>query len=175
MGSSISPALNNVKNSIANAFSNLGSKITSPLSNAWQNVKNFVSNIRNAFSNIRISLPHIKMPRFSVSWVRHGIGKLSVSLPRISVTWHKKAYKDAVLFNKPTVLQTPTGAKGFGDGNGSEVVLGLKRLKELVGASGDMNTVINIYAPEGMNVNALADKIQDRLNALQKQKEMSYT
>lgn len=50
--------------------------------------------------------------------------------------------------------------------------MGLNRLQELVGMAGD--TVFNIYASPGMDVNELADAVQNRLVALQKQREAAY-
>ena len=40
-----------------------------------------------------------------------------------------------MVFTSPTVLPTQSGFKGFGDGNGAEVVMGLSRLRELVGGN----------------------------------------
>ena len=78
-----------------------------------------------------------------------------------------------MMFTSPTVLQTPQGPKGFGDGNGAEIVLGLNKLRELVGGAGD-NITINVYASDNMNVNQLADQIQQRLVQLSRQKEAAY-
>ena len=91
-----------------------------------------------------------------------------------SISWYKKAYDNPMMFTAPTVLQTPQGPKGFGDGNGAEIVLGLNKLRELVGASGDTINNVYVYASEGMNVNKLADAIQQRLVQLSRQKEAAY-
>lgn len=162
----------NVLTSIKSKFSSLGSSITSPFTKAWNTIKQLPKSIQNLFSGVKISLPKIKMPHFTVTWTT--VGNL-FKLPKVSVSWYKKAYENAVMFNKPTVLQTPYGAKGFGDGNGGEVVLGMEKLKQLVGAAGDTNVVINVTAPQGMNVNQLADVIQRRLANVQQQKAYSMT
>lgn len=155
---------------ISNTFSGIRDKIASPFENALAAVQKVANGIKNAF-HFQIKLPHVKLPHIKVKW--KDVGGL-FKIPSISVSWYKKAYDNPVMFTRPTVLQTPTGAKGFGDGNGGEVVLGMDKLKQLVGASGDMNTTINVYAQSGMDVNALADAIQNRLAALQRQKEAVY-
>lgn len=109
--------------------------------------------IRTVFDNIR---NWIKLPHFSIS------GDFSLnppSVPHISVDWYKKAYNNGVMFTSPTVLQTPSGYKGFGDGNGAEVVLGLNKLKEIAGSGRSMINNINIYTQPGQNEKEIADYV----------------
>lgn len=162
----------NVLTSIKSKFSSLGQSIVSPFTRAWNTIKQFPTSLKNLFKNVKITLPKIKLPHLTVTWKQ--VGNL-FKIPKISVQWYRKAYENAVMFNKPTVLQTPYGAKGFGDGPGGEVVLGMDKLKQLVGAAGDTNVVINVTAPQGMNVNQLADAIQRRLANVQQQKAYSMT
>lgn len=161
-----------VLNDIKSKFAGIGKSIVTPFQNAWNTIKQFPSKLRNLFSGVHISLPKIKLPHLTVTWKQ--VGNL-FKIPSIRVQWYKKAYDNAVMFSKPTVLQTPYGAKGFGDGNGGEVVLGMDKLKQLVGAAGDTNVVINVQASPGMNVNQLADAIQRRLASVQQQKAYSMT
>lgn len=135
-------------------------------------VTNAIDRIKEKF-NFSWSLPNIKLPHFRVTagQAPYGLGGKGY-LPSISVDWYKKAYTDPVVFTSPTVLQTPQGYKGFGDGNGAEIVMGLNKLRQLVGTSGDV--VINVYSTPGQNVDELADKIQQRFVALQKQREAAY-
>ena len=170
--SKYSGSFGSVIESIRSKFAGIGQSIVGPFTKAWNTIKQFPSKLRSLFSGVHISLPKIKMPHFTVTW-RNLIG--GIKLPKISVQWYKKAYENAVMFTKPTVLQTPYGAKGFGDGNGGEVVLGMDKLKQLVGAAGDTNVVINVQASPGMNVNQLADAIQRRLANVQQQKAYSMT
>ena len=135
-------------------------------------VQNAVDKIKSVF-NFNWSLPNIKLPHFRISggsWP-YGLGGQG-SMPRIAIDWYRKAYDNPILFQNPTVIPTAAGLKGFGDGNGAEIVMGLERLRDLVGASGD--TIVNVYGSPNMDVNELADAVQARLVALQKQREVAY-
>lgn len=167
--SSVSNIMNNMRNTISGAFNSLSRMIGNPFKNLVSAASGAIQRIRNIFSGVRLSLPHIKMPHFDVSWRELG----PVRLPKISVRWYKKAYENAVMFSQPTVMQTAAGLKGFGDGSGPEIVMGLNKLRELVGSTSTGNT-INIYAQPGMNVNQLADAVQARLAALERQKMRAW-
>lgn len=160
-----------LRSTVANSFHGVYNAITSPLRNAYQAVRNVVSRIKNAFK-FRISLPKIRLPHIRVTWLN--VGKL-FRIPRLSVQWYKKAYDNPMLFNSPTVLQTPYGAKGFGDGNGGELVYGHKQLmRDIAEASSGMNVTINITQQPGQDATQLANIVSRKLAQLQKQKEAVY-
>ena len=56
---------------------------------------------------------------------------------------------------------------------GTEVILSYDKLAKMLGSSGD-NVVINVYASQGMDVNALADKIQQRFVRMNNQRRAVY-
>ena len=150
----------------------IAGKFSSIFSNILSTVSSAVSRLKGMF-NFSWSLPHVKLPHFRVQggqWP-YGLGGQG-RLPSIKVDWYKKAYDNPVMFTSPTVLQTQGGYKGFGDGHGAEIVLGLEKLRQLVGTTGGV--VINVYSTPGQNVDELADKIQQRFVALQKQREAAY-
>lgn len=176
--SAVSSAWDGIKNAVSNA----ANAIMSPINNIidrFNNMRNMVTNaisaIRNAFS-FNWQLPHLSLPHISITYTQadSSLAKfLGITrIPHLSVQWYRKAYENAMMFTSPTVMATPYGMKGFGDGNGAEIVMGLNKLQELVGASQDI--VINVYASQGMDVNQLADAVQRRLVALQKQREAAY-
>lgn len=152
-------------NAIKDKFTEIFNKVKTVVQNA-------INAVKNAF-NFHWELPKLKLPHISVSGgvPPYGLGG-SGSLPRFSIQWYKRAYDNPVLFQNPTVIPTSAGLKGFGDGAGAEIVMGLNRLQELVGASGD--TIVNVYGSPGMDINELADAVQARLVALQKQREVAY-
>lgn len=165
-------AFSNFKTKVANVFGAILTAITSPFRKAWEVITGFVEKIKNAFK-FKIELPKIKLPHIEVKWNK--IGDF-FKIPTLSVKWYKKAYGNPMLFNNPTVLQTPYGAKGFGDGTGGEIVYGrnnlMRDIRAAVGDTGDIT--INVYGAEGQNVNQLADAVSRRLTALQKQRAAAY-
>lgn len=108
-------------------------------------IKNIADQIRNAF-NFNFSMPHIKMPHLTISYEEASseVAKfLGINrIPHFSVQWYKKAMENPVLFTSPTVLATASGMKGFGEA-GAEIVMGLDKLRELVGGM-DQNVTVNV-------------------------------
>lgn len=165
-----SAGFSRVRAAVMSAFNSLPNAIR----NVFSGVVNFVGGVVNKLKslfNFRWELPRIKLPHFNIT------GKFSLNppqWPRFSIQWYKKAYDNAVMFNSPTVVPTATGLKGFGDGAGGEIVMGLNKLRQLVGSAPSGDVTINVYAPAGMNVAQLADAIQDRFIAMKKQREAAY-
>lgn len=149
--------------SITTTFENIKTSISEKIESARQTVSDAVEKIKGIF-NFSWSLPPIKVPHFSVSggeppWGIMGKG----TLPKISISWYRKAYDDAVLFNQPTIIPTIGGLKGFGDGPGSELVIGVNKLREVIGTSGN-NININVYAAPGMDETAVANAVAVKLD-----------
>ena len=142
----------------------------------WTEIKTTLDDIvkkaKEAF-DFNWSLPHIKLPHFKVQGGKwpYGLGGEGY-LPSISIDWYRRAYQNAVMFTRPTVLQTSQGLKGFGDGTGAEIVMGINKLRELVGAS--QNVVVNVYGAQGQSVDALADAVTRRIVNMQRQRNSAY-
>jgi phage-related minor tail protein len=165
---SIKSTITGVVQNVISKMQALWDKISTTFNNIKDKVKNVVDTIKGIF-NTTISFPHIKLPHFNVSGgkVPWGLGGKGTP-PSISINWYRKAYDNPIMFTSPTVLATPSGLKGFGDGSGAEIVMGLDKLRQLVGEQ-DQNRVtignvnINVNGA-GKNAEQIARDLQNILN-----------
>ena len=162
MKSTITTTIETIKSTVSSKLDALKDKFTSIFDKVKDTVRDAIDTVKSIM-NFEWSLPHLKMPHISIS------GQFSLrppSAPSFSISWYRKAMQDGVLFRQPTVLGTPYGMKGFGDA-GSEVVLGLNRLRELAGGGGVTNN-ITIYQTPGESGDALAQKIISKITMMTK-------
>ena len=154
-------------------FSGIKSGIEEKINNAKATVSSVIEDIKGFF-DFEWKLPHLKLPHIILHkgvypWGIFGQGEA----PTVDIEWYRKAYDTPVMFTQPTVLQTPQGLKGFGDSHGAEIVLGLNKLRELVGSSGNQVT-INVYPPAGANVEQIAAAVEQKLVAAQQRRIRVY-
>lgn len=159
---------------MSTTFTSINTSFSTMLNNLNNSATIQLNKLKSLFSNTKLSLnQNIALPHFSMSGSFNARTK---SVPSVNVSWYKKAYENGVMFNSPTVLATANGLKGFGDGVGSEIVIGENKLLSTIQTAvnrGNGGMVVNmtINASEGMDVNELASKVEDRLNrALQRKK-----
>lgn len=159
--------LNAAKETVNTIMENIRSKFEEKINAAKNVISSVIDGIKNLF-NFSWSFPPLKLPHFSVS------GHFSLnppSVPHLNIDWYRKAYDNAVLFTQPTVLGTGSGLKGFGDGTGAELVIGLNKLREVIGANQNGGNVFNIYQQPGQSAQELATEIDRILTFRANQKQ----
>ena len=154
-----------LSNKISSVFSAIGNKISNAMATAQNTVAGAINRIKGLF-NFSWSLPRIQLPHISVSWSDYGWG---LKVPHLAVNWYKKAYNNPLMFTSPTVIPTASGLKGFGDGNGGEIVIGQSTLMNMMTAavqrSGGGNTINVVVNPSaGMDEEQLAELVADKIN-----------
>lgn len=134
----------NIKTTVQQKIEDLKNGAVNKFNAMKDTIKNVIDRIKQLF-NFQWKLPHLKLPHLSITYEEAGdLGKFfGVNrIPHLSVEWYKKAYDNAMMFTRPTVMATPYGYKGFGDGSGAEIVMGLDKLREVVGAN--QNVTVNV-------------------------------
>ena len=174
LGQAIADKWNAVKDATTEAWDAVKNAISDKINAAKDTVKGAIDGISGFFNNAVLKFPDIKLPHFSI------VGEFSLmppSVPHLSVDWYAKAYSQAVAFNQPTVIPTASGLKGFGDGAGTEIVIGQDLLLNTItdavrnaySVPGTSNTyggtTINVYGAPGQDVSELADIVADKINA----------
>ncbi len=109
-----------------------------------------LSALRLLFASTKFSLNQdIKLPHFGMT------GKFdakSGSVPSVRVDWYRKAYDQAYMLNGATIFGAMNGhLLGGGEGNGSELVIGMDRLVDIMqqaGGSPVFNVTMNAYGAE---------------------------
>jgi len=151
----VSSAIDIVKDKIdtlKDKFESLKEKV----SGVWETIKGILTG--------EISLPKIPLPHFSIQppgW--HFSDLLKGDIPSLGIDWYRKAYDNPVLFTSPTVMPTANGMKGFGDGSGAEIVMGLNKLRELVGNSTQPIYITTQVTLDGRVVGESVTKYQKNL------------
>lgn len=163
LGEGIKSAWEGAKQAISNAAQAIYDKMTWPFRKAWEIIQSIVDKIKGFFP-IKIGdfFGKIKLPHFSIE------GKFSLnppSIPHINVDWYDKGG----IFSSPSII-------GVGEKR-PEFVGALDDLRKIVreesGGIGE-GVTINVYATPGMNEEELARKIEQRLVAMQRQRNMAY-
>ena len=129
--SGISSGLNAVQSTVSSILNGIKNTFTNVFNNVWSFVQGVVNKLKSIF-NFSWSLPHIKLPHFSIS------GSFSLnppSIPHFSVEWYRKAMNNGMILNSPTIF----GASGnhlLGGGDaGPEAVVGVPSLMDMIQAA----------------------------------------
>ena len=150
---------------VTTKFNSIKDKVKTPFEAAKKIVTDAIEKIKGVF-NFSWSLPKLKLPHFSVG---AGPSVLGIDLPSIKVDWYKKAYENPYLFDRPTVVQTAGGLRGFGDGNGGEMVYGRDALMQDIRAAVG-TPVVKLYIDRDKLIGGTADVIDNHLGNMQELK-----
>lgn len=116
--STVSSIWSSIKSTTTSVWNGIKSAITTPIDAAKSHISNALNNIKSFFANCKLSLPHIKMPHFSIS------GSFSLnppSVPHLSVSW----YKDGGIMTDPTLFGINGSSLMAGGEAGPEAILPL--------------------------------------------------
>lgn len=132
-GKAVGTAMKSASLSISSA--KLGTAMKSQMTGAVRAASSGLASIRSAFSNTRFSFTqHIAVPHFSMS------GKFNAetgSVPSVSTRWYAKAAEYGALFTSPQII-------GVGDAAQPELLIGERKLKELVAGAGNVTNYITV-------------------------------
>ena len=151
-----------VKNALKVAAQAIFDYMTWPYRKAWEFIQAAIEKIKNFFPiNIKEFFGKIKLPHFKIK------GEFSLNplqVPTIGIDWYDKGG----IFTHPSII-------GVGEKR-PEFVGALDDLRAIVReeAGGGEGITINVYPSAGMDENALALKIEQRLVQLQKQRAAAY-
>ena len=137
-------------------------------------VRNAIEFIKGLFK-FEWSLPKIKLPHFSIS------GKLDLlasppQIPKVSIDWYKKAMNEPYILKDAAIFGAAGGKLLGGGESGPEVVVGEKKLMEMIKKANGANRqiTINVYGTEGQNIRELAREVGKELQNILEDKEKVY-
>lgn len=112
----------------------LKDKVVSIFTNMKDKIMGVVDKIKGIFSGMKISLPHIKLPHFSISPSGWKIGDLlKGSIPKLGIEWYAKAMDDGLIMNEPTIFGINSKGQAMAGGEaGSETVVGTDSLMNMI-------------------------------------------
>lgn len=157
---------NGIKNTVVGVWDAMKSKaesifngIKSKVESVFNGIKSFLSPIVNwlkGIFNFDWHLPKIKLPHFSIS------GEFSLnppSIPHFSIDWYKKAMRNGMIMNEPTIFgfDAKTGKFLAGGEAGSETIVGTANLMSMIKqavetAIGNLESTIQNYCAAVVDV-----------------------
>jgi hypothetical protein len=148
---------------ITEAANNIKEKFLAPINALKEKVKAIIDKIKGFF-NFTVNKPHIPTPHFGITPAGWKLGDLlKGTLPKLGISW----YAQGGIATKPVL--------GFGEA-GPEAILPLKpfweKMDKIAENSGEIN--INVYATPGMDVNALAEAVQNKLIQTENRRRMAW-
>lgn len=177
--SGVASAFESARSSAASKFESIRSTITSKMQSAKDKVVSIIDKIKSKFPFKIGKLINFKTPSISLNTSSKTVLGKSITYPTgFSVSWHKRAYENAIEFTRATVVPTAMGYQGFGEGRGSEIVWGkdtmLNTIRKAVGPTGNYTYTFNIYAQPGQDVRAIAREVENILVDEEMRRKAAY-
>lgn len=151
-----------LKTAVATKFETIKGKIVAPIEKARDLIKAAIDKIKSIINTVKLSIPHFKLPHFKINGGKApwGIGGLGTP-PSFNIEW----YKRGGIFNSPSLI-------GVGEA-GAEAVLPIEKLKDWMQ---EMNggVTINVYAREGMDIDALVNEIERKMTQNYKRRALAW-
>ena len=155
----ITSRVNAVKDIVTTVFNKIKSAITNPIETAMNVVKKVVDKIKGFF-NFNVSLPKIKLPRFSIKPSGWKVGDLlKGTIPKLGIEWYAKGG----ILRKPTAFGVNGNNLMVGGEAGAEAIAPISELMKYTTAAVDgsnagleskLDMIINLlssYFPELSN------------------------
>jgi TP901 family phage tail tape measure protein len=166
ISSTVSNVFNTLKSTVSSIWNGIKSAIETPINAAKTTVQNAIDAMKNAF-NFEWSLPHLKMPHFSIS------GSFSLnppSVPSFGVEW----YKTGGIMVSPTLFGFNGSNAMVGGEAGAEAILPLEqfysRLNRMLDSklqaiqqTVNVKTEVHTYIDSDEVANVTTEKVSDNL------------
>ena len=157
-----------MKTNAASTFESIKSAITTKLQSAKDKVTSIVQAIKNKFPFKLGKIISFRVPSISLNTsTRKVLGKTITYPSGFSVSWHRRNYDVPMEYKRKTVVASPGRLDGYGDGAGSEIVYGKRKLlrdvayvaKEL----GNRQVTVNVYARDDQSAREIAMQVRNIL------------
>lgn len=129
--SGISNGLNAARNTVSNILTSIKSKFTSIFDGVKNAVRNAINTVKSIM-NFSWHLPHLSLPHISISG---GFSLSPLSVPHFSISWNKKALRNAYLLDDATIFGERGGTLLGGGEAGSEMIIGTGLLQGMIDES----------------------------------------
>lgn len=129
--SGISNGLSAARNTVSNILTSIKSKFTSIFDGVKNAVRNAINTVKSIM-NFSWHLPHLSLPHISISG---GFSLSPLSVPHFSISWNKKALRNAYLLDDATIFGERGGTLLGGGEAGSEMIIGTGLLQGMIDES----------------------------------------
>ena len=114
---------NGIKDTTSRIWNGITTSISNAIGKARDAVKTAIEKIKSFF-NFNVSLPKIKLPKFSIMPSGWKLGDLlEGSIPKLGITWNA----EGAIFKQPTIFNTRAGLQGVGEA-GAEAIAPIDKL-----------------------------------------------